>query len=871
MVIVNCLTKGGSMKNSRKKIFIQYLLVFLIPVTLLSITYYLLRITPFGENSLLTIDLNGQYISYFAYLKNSLLNQDSLLYSFSKTMSGEMIGLTAYYLLSPFNLIFLFSDVSKFPLMLTFLTLLKIGAAGMTMYHYLKREKLSFYLLILLSTSYALSSYLLVYQQNIMWLDGVVILPIIILGIDRILDGNKKYLYPLVLSFSLITNYYIGYMLCIFSVIYFGASLIERIVDSSKYIYILPRLGTVIWNFIKGSLLAGGISAFVLIPTVFSLRGGKAEFDISTLLNFESNFTVTDFFSKFMIGAFDYGQLQSGLPNIYVSLLVSTTSILFFFNKGISKGTKLKYLVLLMVVFMSFKINGVNLVWHGFNTPTWFPYRYSFIFSYLLIILSTKYLKQPHTSKIPYFITSLFLLYITYKVWYQDYNYLDQSKILISVFFLLTWLLVVMINKKIFWIFGIILISTELVFNNYLTLKENDYRGITNFYGFVSQNEDLINRLNPGDKEFYRIEKNYSYSPNDALLLGYPGLSHYSSSEKDYVKEFLGNLGYRNNGNWARYSYGSSLLADSFMGVRYILSTIEIPNYKLIGKENNIYIYENQNYFPFSYEIESENTKESIIADNTFEYQNLLFESLFGLKQIYKSIDEDQVERTTINLEQIENGNMNIHFKKKNSSEDAFLQYEFSGIKDKVINFYFPTTTFHGAEIYLDGKLISRQLETNANTISSFLSTEDSHIVTVRLLTNDLIFQKELFYKYSLEELDYISNLANNSRLEITEINPTYIGGILSSNESDSTLVTSIPYDPGWHVTIDSVKAEVFPIHDTLLGVEIPPDAKNIKMKFLPQGIRLGIITSILSMIVLVIENVSIKEKKLKESKERIT
>src|SRR5699024_9724276 len=130
---------------------------------------------------------------------------------------------------------------------------------------------------------------------------------------------------------------------------------------------------------------------------------------------------------------------------------------------------------------------------------------------------------------------------------------------------------------------------------------------------FVLKTTPIVNEYKPQKEEFYRIEKTFSYSENDSLLLNYPGLSHYSSNEIDGVKEFLGNMGYRNNGNWSVYSNGSSWLADSFLGVKYIISDDKKKDYlNTIHTNEQFNVYYNPYAFPLGF-LTNKFTKEKII------------------------------------------------------------------------------------------------------------------------------------------------------------------------------------------------------------------------------------------------------------------
>ena len=197
--------------------------LILIGIAALTYAAYLIisGIYPFGKNSLIAGDIAGQYYEYWAYMKNAILGKQSIIYSFGKSIGGSMIGIWAYYLLSPYNILFIFFSEQHFAEVLMVIIGLKIITSAVTCYEYLKRQSNNKYLNIILSMSYALCGFVVAFQMNVMWLDGIIFLPIVCMGIDKILEGKKPNLYIISLSLAIITNFYIGFSICIFVAIYY--------------------------------------------------------------------------------------------------------------------------------------------------------------------------------------------------------------------------------------------------------------------------------------------------------------------------------------------------------------------------------------------------------------------------------------------------------------------------------------------------------------------------------------------------------------------------------------------------------------------------------------------------------------------------
>ena len=500
-------------------------------IIILSIT----GIWPFGTKTILTSDLENQYVQFFSYLREIYKGNHSIFYTFSKTFGGEMLSLYAYYLMSPLNIILLFFRIEWLPQAIELLILIKISLCSLTFYflisHLSARVRPSG---LIFSISYALMAYNMAYFFHLMWLDSIILLPLIILGLHRILEGHFPALYTLSLGFAILFNYYIGFMLCIFSVFYFCTLCA---VQKKRLI----RDFSIFFNYGLASLVAGLLSVFILLPTLKGLSGGKATFDTS-LFTFSGNFSWRDFFIKFLNGCFYFkNNTVSGLPNIFCGIMILFLCILFFMNSRIGLCKKLGAGFLLVTLCLSFYFQIFNLVWHGFNPPSSFPYRYSFLFSFLLILTAYIYCR-----------------------------------------------------KQIFIVLMSLLCMLDLAGNGIQYLSCYTYKDNSDFQTFVNDTSEVLSWIRTNDTDFYRIEKDFRQRANDPMLLDYAGLSHFSSSETTQVLDFLEALGFPRTFAYSGYYNTTFDTMNCFLGIRYLLSchTLSEP-YHLVRQIGDIYIYEN--------------------------------------------------------------------------------------------------------------------------------------------------------------------------------------------------------------------------------------------------------------------------------------
>ena len=195
---------------------------FLMPAVIMLLIYAAMRVHPFGESSVLVLDLNAQYVQFFEGLRDWVWGDASLLYSFSRQLGGEFMGIYAYYVASPLSYIVALFPKSMITEALYVMFVLKCGLCGLSFGYYMhKNHYLGSTGTIIFSTLYALTGYVVVMQHNTMWIDNVILLPLLALGVEHLIKYKKFKMFTLSLALALLSNFYIGYMSCIFVAVYF--------------------------------------------------------------------------------------------------------------------------------------------------------------------------------------------------------------------------------------------------------------------------------------------------------------------------------------------------------------------------------------------------------------------------------------------------------------------------------------------------------------------------------------------------------------------------------------------------------------------------------------------------------------------------
>lgn len=850
-----------------------YTLSFFIPLIVFVIISAALSIYPFGKNTFLISDMSNQYVSFLSYFRTLFGGTNDIFYTFSKNLGGDMTGLFSYYLFSPFNLITLLFSTDNLSFAVTAIIILKISACGLTFNYLISKCFGGGLRTIIFSTAYALIGYNIVYCFNIMWLDGVILLPLIILGIHKIFDNKTPLLYLFSLFAALVTNYYIGFMLCIFSAVYF----IYRSVQVNKHSQLLKKIAA----YASSSLVAVGLAAALLIPVFLSLRGGKASFS-PELLTFTENFSFTDVFSKLFTNSFNWDQEVNGLPNIFCGIPVVILSIQYFFNKKVRLKEKVCSAGLVCVMLASFHINMLNLFWHGLNVPSWFPYRYSFVFSFILIILAYKNFQNIAEGisirRIIY--SGLVFLVGAIVIDNKNLEFLSIKYIYFDLFLavctcaLLYAYIANSAVKNIGYDKGVhtfcrnknlIIITALLAFFQIGDLSVNAYNsihqlndvfceGYAYYSDYAKDTGSVIDSVKSKDTGVYRLEKTFNQSKNDPMLFDYKGLSHFSSTEKGFVKSFLGKLGFSNTGDWAYYNTGSTTAVDSLLGLKYLLteSATDKP-YDILSTGDKISVYRNPYALPLAFTASWNAANADISTEyNMFETQNKIFKSLVvnSASDIFTPAQVTDVSLVNTSEEKLDDS---TQYKRIDKTQESYVVYNIKATSTDELYGYLYAPSVQGAEIYVNDESLGKYFDTYRWDIFPLghFQQDDNVTLKIKLLDDTIKIQGADFYYENIGALKDDYQQLSGGFCNLNEISSSHLKGTVNVPEGNRYLVLSIPYEDSWNIYVDGKQSKKSMVFGALMAVYVSPGYHTVELQYIPDGLYLGTAVSSISLLII--------------------
>lgn len=836
-----------------------YCLTFLIGLAVIGIIFKMNNTIPFGDNSLLCVDFYHQYGPMMAELYDRIWQGESFVYSFNMAMGLPFFRNFMNYLSSPFNILMLLFNRENLLTSYSFIIGLKAVMSCVTFVYFIsKKFNKKDLTLIPLGLLYGFSSYFTAYYWNIMWLDGMVWVPIITLGIENIINTGKWKLYTFSLAIMLISNYFIGYMICIYAVIYFLGYLFYK--TKFKWGEIKKNLKQAVVTCCKfggASLLGGMLSFFLLIPQATSMLSISATGDTMPSTQYYA-FEVIDYLKAHFSGveATVFASDEITNPNISTGILSIALVMCFILNLNIKLKNKIAYLLILGFFIAAFFIPQLDFIMHAFHVPNDLPYRYSFLYSFVFLTMATygliniKKMKYPFVAAV-YVLLMVLLLVISKDNWAgMTTNMVYINMILLTLYFIFYTALHFMDNLDLLFKGALVIVAAiDVIVSVSYNWDISQVRDT--FYEDYTATEKLLDYVKDyDDEEFYRIENTTMMTLNDGSWYDYYGMTTFSSMAYQDLAELQSALGMPGNMINSYYYVHSTPIYDLMFDIKYFIGQQnDFNRYQTIYTDEESAVEFNYNV-GLGFGVNKDIANWHFAGMNPFDIQNDFMIKSTG---VYGTLYPATLATTT---EIFNDGNYTI------------LKYEFENTHD---NMYFYSgdysvdfvlvgeTLYYKNDNYLNYTSYSDELtyyyidDYSENRVINIHSGEDKIVFYVGYNT----YYSQGFDVYNIDNVLFNEayNILNKKRLDITNFEEDYIEGNITLEEDD-VVYTSIPYDKGWKVYVDGEKVETFALANSLLCFDAPAGTHKITFKYVIPGFALGLTISSLSTLGILIGSI---------------
>lgn len=851
-------------------------------------------------------DLPNQYLSFFQYYRHLVLgNWASAGYTFSNGLGGDMAGNIAYYVLSPLNFIVFLFPANKINIAVYVIILLKLGLmSGTFTWLILKWFNFKYQAYaIFLGIAYSLSGYSVAYAGNVMWFDGLILLPLITYALVRGIKTNKWLAYSILLACAIIFNYYIGYMICIFMVIIFLAYTINNFKDIRLFFHQFL-------NFAISSIISGLISAIVLLPTLFNLSSNKlAQSDFNSDFNIKLLITGGKTVSRLFIG-----DTYNDWPPIFVGTLAAIIFIIYFIDSRNSVKARITNLIIGIMFVLSIIVRPLYLFWHGGQQTIAYPYRFSFLIVFWILLLAAKELsyqdfkrKDRIIATTIYLLLSLMTVYIRRRI--GPNNFYEWIAVALVLLF---GLLIYFSNKNFVRIILILVGLVELSGNAYTGLShlgmKSDY-----YPRYVAENNEIISKIPAADKTG-RIAKNYELNNDrgEGYTFNYRGVEEFSSNNDSRISSLMTDLGFSTFRYFYYYQTGT-VVTDAIFNVKsFINSSLtnqsispEYVNYGLrddlktrpvILKQGDKTVYRNET-LPFAFAGNLSN-KLKFKDENPVYNQNLVLNSLTQSKSNVLDYSTKKARITTNNLS-VKYGTVKYHVIKKHKkitkrTEQKYftikrydkerpgtMSFTYDNLKPNQVGYIrfsknlmqlvLPLNNYQWNKnpdyrppfsLTINGKQV--QLQEYTDQLIGVQADKNGKVdikMTIDGKGGKFILKYPKFVNIDFSALHDKVKKARNREMKFTSFKDGYVAGKVTIDKSQN-LVTTIPYSKSWQAKVDGKPVKINRTLGVFIGLKMKPGTHQITLKYRTPGVLVGAILSIIGIISLIVFTLFLKKNK---------
>ncbi len=815
------------MLKKSKSVFISPLLV----IGVFAVCFALNGFFPFGKSSVSWCDMTQQVIPLLCDFKDILLGKEGFFLSLQNSGGMNFFGVFFFFLASPFSFLVVFFEKADIPLLMNIILVLKLALCAFSAAFYFNKRfsNLSFSFKTILSFCYALCGYGMMFYQNIIWLDVMYLFPFLMLGIHSLIENGKPWLFIFSLSFTVIVHFYIGYMVILFVILYFGVhAFFFKKIDYSLYV----KLGI-------SALVSMMLSAVVWLPSfVHYTSSGRKTNIINSLM-------YCDFFTH----------IDTCVPLLLATSLIFAVIAVFLpsleHKKANTKVSVLLFIVMCIPVF----IEPINHMWHTGDYMS-FPIRYGFITIFTGLIACAEllsYIKCKKGKKI-YEIIALTLSVIVgfFVLWFTNIHLEELSNYAKtlwgnekSYFGILTlFLCLVFAEVPAIWLAKknkvskralALILSVAVLCEAFVSLTiyvspsknnldMNQYTGFCELEGKIK------------DDDFYRV--NMSDDLIDANMtgaIGYNSLGHYTSLTDSNYMSAIKSLGY--SGYWMEIgNWNGNVISDALMAVKY----------RIIRENGGYSIKENPFSLGFTAPSDSVLPQDIPKGDRAMVIGEI-FKKMFSAEN--NPVTEYKATTFAGCNYSKDTGVHTLNRYGNNSS----IVYQIQVEGEKILYF----DCFNGGSNNLEepvnnafsvsvgGRSVSQSYPSQNQNGMLELGTFKDETVTVRLQLNKNV------ECYSFGVFGFDINAIRNA-LKGTENYKTDVKGSTITTEIpldySGEMFISLPYNKGYKVTLNGEKIEFKRCLTGFMSVNLESGGE-LKISFVPPKFVLGAIISVLGIL----------------------
>jgi len=851
-------------------------MAFFLPVCILVFVFALTGIYPFGSQQLAIIDMYHQYIPFLSELQCRLQGGGSLFYSWNSGGGCNFWCLLSYYGASPLNLLLVFFPKSLIVEAVSVILLIKIGLSGSFMYIYLKNVYNPVELLadrkaglktVLFSSMYALSSFTIGYYWCIMWLDAVMLLPLLMLGLNRLIKDGRMALYTATLAIIVFSNYYIAIMVCIFVLAYYPVCYFITVRNRGAKACLLTTLKAV-----GASLLGIAMSAVMLLPTYISMQNAYY-FSSSMPEEWKLYYDALDVINQlFPVAHLTY---LDGLPNLCCGFLVTVMLACYFVSREIPYREKALNGAFLVLMYLSLNVNKLDFVWHGMHFPNQLPHRFSFVICFVLVAMGYRAFNRLHDIRQSR-IFGLFVLIGGYYILAQKIltNAVDNMNMFMYYGLALTTAYGILfglykrqkLTRRPFMALLAVVVAAELCVSTgmYFDTMGNSSRETYN------ENKASVTRLaqyageeggataDGGNGRFARMEIDDPLIHNCPAFYHYRGMGQFSSTLNSNTTTLMERIGLEGHPGSNRFNFNeTSPVTSCITNVDYLIAKnrkLNDPDYQFVKMDGDSRLYASNYPLSIGY----------VLPDSIRTWKPYDANPFVNLDDYVRAATSGKVEKVFVNMGQgeVTGANTSAAYVSDSEIESTLRDPSASGsvhvtyTAETAAKYYVYVAADYAEDIYIECEDSPEDIAVQADcgSILNIGVMEKGKTFKIKVDFESGRAGRVTCYVCTLDEEAWSKaySMISSNLMTVTNATDTCLKGTVDAGLG-GVFVTSIPYEDGWSMKIDGRKTEITELTgDCWISAGLGAGTHEIELSFRPKGFMNGLLITIASILVLI-------------------
>ena len=827
------------------------------------------------------------------FFRNLLAGHPKLvMWDMSLGYGADILSTLNYYAIGdPLNLLYRFVSPKNTETMYDFMILLRMYLAGITFIMYARKMKKRSYGTVIGALVYVFSGFCFrLGLRHPFFINPMIYFPLLCLGIEKIYQRERPYVFIFAVCVSAMSNYYFLYMLTIFAVIYAWIRFYKYTEENKMKNFFLTIL-----KFGMYYTLGIAMAAVILLPSVIGFLGngryGKGA-DWKSLIVYPGKYYLL--FIENFIG---YGNMGSNTNAGYLPIVGIVVLFTLFSQR--MKHKKYRVAFIASIIALILPIFG-----YAFNGFSYANNRWAFALSFIVALLTAEmYPRLFVMSKRQQIgIGAGIIIYTVFCIIVNasGEEILKNKGImaacgLIAVFYILLLIFQRLgydTQKRIVRVSMAILLLISVGVHGYYRFDPKGYAYTQEFMdqgqAYRTLKEDNIRMLSKvNDPSVYRVHaegyryKNYGLINHLNTISGYYSIT--AKCVTDTIKGY-DTLGMQYADKYKGVDQRLGLL--SLAGVKYITvahnsqvakdvsSKGDVPyGVEKLRKKGNITLYKNKYALPFAYAYDSYMTEQQYEQLNGIgKEQAMLAQIILDQHPADKEIQHNE-QRNAPDIQTISLPETRISSPKGKKYADITVSVE----KDKETYLYFKNLVYHGKKngddnFILTGRKGTKGILVTQNDIQQKIHIQSTfnpyyfgrkdYIVKINHQTSKAKEKVRLNFlspgEYEFDDIslitvpkkDVLARLKERKKNSMKQIQyeGNHFRGVYHAKK-DQILCVTIPYSKGWKATVNGKRAKIYKANGMFMGIVMKKGTQSVKLDYETPGLKIGAWISLVAWI----------------------